>query len=319
MRGVQLINNLLLLSFSLQIERNSRKNLFPDDKDSGKEKSSPKPLTKAHKENEVKAKTTSLTKQFRDMIEEKFQNKSYIVENNKPAKDEVDHHTKTPVTTPTEEHKKGLKFGIRVLPANMFGKSPGKVQADNENNANQEKSSSTENEKPVENSTFQRQLSINSSGIKRDAMGIPQEMPEHMMQAALSAKDNRRGNAHDKSKGKAKAPKPPPVEIDMNVSTETMDTTIDIYSPRPVEIATHTHIQEVLNFTDNFAELSPVDRPSNSSTPKSARRKLPSDTESQINARYDNGKKGGRYWYISKSFNNTVKTMVLTTQFEVYN
>lgn len=273
----------LYLLFPLQIER-SRKNLFPEDKDAsmGKEKS-PKPLVKVHKENEVKSKTASLTKQFRDMIEEKFQNKSYIVDN-KPTKDEVDHATsKTPeVTTPTEEHKKGLKFGIRVLPANMFGKSPGKVQADNENNDNQEKSEATET------NPFQRQLSINSSGIKRDAAGIPQEMPEHMMNAAMSAKDNRRGNAHDKSKGKAKAPKPPPVEIDMNVSTETMDTTIDIYSPRPVEMMTKT-IKEQLNFTDNFAELSPVDRPSNSSTPKSSRRKLPSDTESQINARYDNG------------------------------
>lgn len=232
-----------------------------------------------HKENEVKAKASSLTKQFRDMIEEKFQNKSYVVENNnKSTKDEVDNvkQPATPTTTPTEENKKGLKFGIRVLPANIFGKSPSKVQADNENNVNLEKSGGDEN-------TFHRQLSINSSGIKRDAAGIPQEMPEHMMQAALSAKDNRRGNAQDRSKGKSKAPKPPPVEIDMNVSTETMDTTIDIYSPRPVTV------KDQLNFTDNFAEISPVDRPSNSSTPKSSRRKLPSDTESQINARYDNG------------------------------
>lgn len=272
-----------LLPSLLQIERNSRKNLFPDEKDGTLTKDkSPKPLAKVHKEGDMKpSKASSLTKQFRDMIEEKFQNKSYIVEN-KPAKDEVDHVK--PTTPPTEESKKGLKFGIRVLPTNIFGKSPGKVQADNENNVNLEKSN---DEKSMEITTsttpasqFQRQLSINSSGIKRDAAGIPQEMPEHMMNAAMSAKDNRRGQ------GKLKAPKPPPVEIDMNVSTETTDTTIDIYSPRPVDVSKG---KDQLNFTDNFAELSPVDRPSNSSTPKSHRKKLPSDTESQINARYDNG------------------------------
>lgn len=267
----------------LQIERNSRKNLFPEDKDkdntAAKDKS-PKPLAKVHKENELKAKASSLTKQFRDMIEEKFQNKSYIVADNKPTKDEVDNAKPMP-TTPTEENKKGLKFGIRVLPVNMFGKSPSKVQADNENNVNLERSG----DEKTTASEFQRQHSINSSGIRRDAQGIPQEMPEHMMQAALTARDNRRGNAHDKSKGKSKAPKPPPVEIDMNVSTETMDTTIDINSPRPVDVS---KIKEQLNFTDNFAEMSPVDRPSNSSTPKN-RKKLSSDTESQIHARYDNG------------------------------
>lgn len=261
--------------------------MFPEEKDS--QQKSPKPLAKVHKENEVKAKTSSLTKQFRDMIEEKFQNKSYMVEA-KTTKDEVD-HAKANKTSPTpnttnngEETKKGMKFGIRVLPANMneklFGKSPNKVQADNENNVNLEISSK------AEEATFQRQLSINSSGIKRDAAGIPQELPEHMLQAAMSAKDNRRGNAHDKSKGKGKAPKPPPVEIDMNVSTETMDTTIDINSPRPVEMM---KIKDQLNFTDNFNELSHVDRPSNSSTPKSNRKKQPSDTESQIHARYENG------------------------------
>ena len=238
---------------------------------------SPKPIVKAHKENEIKAKASSLTKQFRDMIEEKFQNKSYIVDN-KPTKDEVD---AAAPASPTDDSKKGLKFGIRVLPTNIFGKSPSKVQADNENNVNLEKD-------PQETSNFQRQQSINSSGIKRDAAGIPQEMPEHMMNAAMSAKDNRRGNAHDKSKGKSKAPKPPPVEIDMNVSTETMDTTIDIHSPRPLDVSGKS-AKDQMNFTDNFAEMSPVDRPSNSSTPKSNRRKLPSDTESQINARYDNG------------------------------
>lgn len=243
-------------------------------------------MAKVQKENEVKSKASSLTKQFRDMIEEKFQNKSYIVEN-KPAKDEVDNVK--PVTPPTEENKKGLKFGIRVLPANIFGKSPSKVQADNENNVNLEKSSDEKKQTETAPNPFHRQIDINSSGIKRDAQGIPQEIPEHMLNAAMSAKDSRGGRGGNQG-GKAKAPKPPPVEIDMNVRTETMDTTIDIYSPRPVDIP--AKIKEQLNFTDNFAELSPVDRPSNSSTPKSNRRKLPSDTESQINARYDNGKDG---------------------------
>lgn len=227
-----------------------------------------KSLPVAHKENEVKSKTSSLTKQFKEMIEEKFQNRSSNSHESK-TKDEVDHSKAS--TSPTEENKKGLKFGIRVLP-DLFGKSPNKVQADNENNVNLEKSAN----EPTKEGVFQRRDSINSSGIKRDAAGIPQEMPEHMLQAALSAKDNRKSN----NNAKGKAPKPPPVEIDKDTSTETMNTSLDINSPPPVDIST---VKDVLNFTDNFHEVSHViedfveQRPSNSSTPKSKRHN-PADT-----------------------------------------
>lgn len=238
-----------------------------------------------------------MTKQFKGLIEEKLQHRS-----NDKSRDEVDHHKapSSPITPEEGGGKKGLKFGIRVLPPvvneKLFGKSP--TKADNDNNTNLEKSKVTEVNEKQQSPKFNRQGSVTSSGIKRDAAGIPQEMPEHMMQAALSAKEHRKTNnssADSKSnnnKNKGKAPRPPPVEIDMNISTETMDTTLDINSPRPVNM---TKSGETMNFTDNFNELmssiedSITDRPSNSSTPKSDRKKHPSDTESQINARYDNG------------------------------
>lgn len=62
-------------------------------------------------------------------------------------------------------------------------------------------------------SSFERN-DLNSSGIKRDENGIPQELPQHMMDAARAARTNRKSSAdlvQDKERPEAKkeeAPKP---------------------------------------------------------------------------------------------------------------
>ncbi|XP_031624597.1 inner centromere protein A-like [Contarinia nasturtii] len=236
------------------IERNARKKLFSKDDNSyptlkmDQQQHShvqPKPrspaiqLPQAHEENEKKNSLKKIQNYFIDMVEEKFQTKAS--HSNESGSD----------------GKKGMKFGIRVLPPTLngkdSGKSPNKVQADNDNNANIEKiehntiepiqqqqqqqqqqlqqqqphspappeamkrsknksqdakkaNSIQDDNKPV---PFERQASINSSGIKRDAAGIPQEVPTEMMQAAMTAVNNRtKVNSIDR-KSKGKAPIPP--------------------------------------------------------------------------------------------------------------
>lgn len=183
------------------IERNARKKLFTKDDnsyptlkmDQQQHGVQPRPRTtisqlpQAHEENEKKNSLKKIQNYFIDMVEEKFQNKS------SHSGDSAD-------------GKKGMKFGIRVLPPSLngkdSGKSPNKVQADNDNNANIEKIESIVEKEPHPSPTppeamkrsknksqeakkvftseetkpipFERQASINSSGIKRDAAGIPQ-------------------------------------------------------------------------------------------------------------------------------------------------
>lgn len=181
------------------IERNARKKLFTKDDNSyptlkmdQQQSVQPKPrspvsqLPQAHEENEKKNSLKKIQNYFIDMVEEKFQ-------------------TKASHSNDLCDGKKGMKFGIRVLPPNLngkdTGKSPNKVQADNDNNANIERienhvemvqqpspappeamkrsknksqtahDDANANAKPV---PFERHGSINSSGIKRDAAGIPQ-------------------------------------------------------------------------------------------------------------------------------------------------
>lgn len=183
------------------IERNARKKLFTKDDnsyptlkmDQQQQSVQPKPRTvvnqlpQAHEENEKKNSLKKIQNYFIDMVEEKFQNKSSH-------------------SNDSGDGKKGMKFGIRVLPPSLSGKdsgkSPNKVQADNDNNANIEKIESVVEKVPQPSPAppeamkrsknklqdvkkaanvdemkpipFERQGSINSSGIKRDAAGIPQ-------------------------------------------------------------------------------------------------------------------------------------------------
>lgn len=93
--------------------------------------------------------------------------------------------------------------------------------------SNEFEASSAETSK-ISESSFTR-TNINSSGIKRDENGIPQELPQHMFDAAKAARSNRKSatelvDEKDKSeqkkeeaskpakKSKGKAPSPPDVE-----------------------------------------------------------------------------------------------------------
>uniref|UniRef100_A0A182QDE2 PDZ domain-containing protein n=1 Tax=Anopheles farauti TaxID=69004 RepID=A0A182QDE2_9DIPT len=311
------------------------------------------PLPTVHKENEREPKKHSFKQQMREMIEEKFQTKHAPDVERKGAGTADDAGTKK--TT-------GHKFGIRVFPPSvndkLFGsKSPTKVQADNENNSNIEKKESDdkrEDDKRTQHASppvvkkrtktgdkpapdvvvaqtmtagedageFQRQHSLTSSGIRRDAAGIPQEMPSFMMQAANAARDNRKSTAGtvlnagtDDGKRKGKAPpRPPQHESELDESTVTMDTnlsSIDMTSTTEngasgTAMLNGSHdmpdariavqVMPRMNFSDNFAEevlnctidsINGIEQfhetgPSNSSTPKSDRKKTSSMTESEL-------------------------------------
>lgn len=267
------------------IERNARKKLFPNDdgnyptlKMEQQRQSPSKYLPIVHRENEkkVNVKQPSVT--------ENVQTMSINVEQN--ISDANARHS-------ADDDGKKLKFGIRVLPPNISdkivsGKSPNKVQANNENNINIENdnkpppiSKRTKNTKhedisnDIVSEEFTRNGSINSSGIRRDAAGIPQEIPNQMMKAAIAARDHRKSGSTilDSKKGKAPAPRPP-VNGDMNESADTVD-------------ALGSPTNNKLNFTDNFVSV-PLENGkgmSNSSTPKYGQC---SDTESQL-AGYDHG------------------------------
>lgn len=312
------------------IERNARRKLFSNDDNSYptlkmdqhqpiQHQKPRSPSSRVHEEHEKK---NSLKKfqHFIDMVEEKFQTKS----SQHSKHQTVEKVPSNGSNQSTDDGKKSLKFGIRVLPPNVndkeFGKSPSKVQVENDNNMNIEKieiiektgtppevckrtKNRIEEIKPVieeENRMdFRREGSVNASGIRRDAAGIPQEMPNEMMQAALAARDNRKqtNGMIEKTKSKGKAPRPPSAfDYDMNESTDTMMTNVSIDVP-DCKLKTHiTKASEKLNFTDNFSEdmsnksdsitefehlEKSTKGPSNSSTPRSDRKKNASDTESQ--------------------------------------
>lgn len=261
------------------IERNARKKLFPNDdgnyptlKMEQQRLSPSKHLPIVHKENEKRINGKS------SVTTDSIQTMSVQVE-----------PTDANVRYSTEDESKKLKFGIRVLPPNvsdkiMSEKSPNKVQANNENNANIENdnkpppiSKRTKNTKhedmtnEIVSEEFIRNGSINSSGIRRDAAGIPQEIPNQMMQAAMAARDHRKNGSSILDSKKGKAPRPP-VNGEMNESSDTVD-------------AMGSPTSNKLNFTDNFVSV-PLENGkgmSNSSTPKYGQC---SDTESQL-AGYD--------------------------------
>ncbi|XP_044269422.1 uncharacterized protein LOC123014396 isoform X2 [Tribolium madens] len=119
------------------------------------------------------------------------------------------------------------KFGVRVLPAEKSPKSAELSQ--NENNLNLEKLPLGLDEvdkkpqvkkrerkvTPEKLEVFDRDHANNSSGIKRDVNGIPQEIPNYMMNAAVAARSNRKSSVKDEEldktpkKTKGKAPAPP--------------------------------------------------------------------------------------------------------------
>ncbi|KFB44786.1 AGAP011205-PA-like protein [Anopheles sinensis] len=356
------------------IERNSRKKLFPSEDSPLKmdnRAASPTALNKVlptvHKENEREPKKHSFKQQMKEMIEEKFQSKHADV-------DRKGGSTATMATGASGDEptgKKGHKFGIRVFPPSvndkLFGKSPTKMQADNENNFNIEKKESDDSKRAEEqspspppvvkkrtkepkmvpdvvgagsdekvvklavegSSEFQRQNSLTSSGIRRDAAGIPQEVPSFMMQAANAARDNRKSagaaltatttsDADNKRKGKA--PRPPQNESELDESTVTVDTNLSSFDMTEGNGSRVTMTlngsggldmpdSRRMNFSDNFAEevlnctidsINNIEQfnetgPSNSSTPKSGRKQTSSLTESEIMMAGDTRPSGGNH------------------------
>lgn len=265
------------------IERNARKKLFPNDdgnyptlKMEQQRLSPSKYLPIVHKENEKKVNSKQ------SIVEESAQTMSVKVEHNITSD--------TNRRSSMDDDGKKLKFGIRVLPPNvsdkmLSGKSPNKAQANNENNVNIENdnrpppiSKRTKNVKQedtgdIVNEEFSRHGSVNSSGIRRDAAGIPQEIPNQMLNAAIAARDNRKSGGAILDSKKGKAPRPPSND-EVYESADTVD-------------ATGSPTNNKLNFTDNFVSV-PLENEkgvSNSSTPKYGQG---SDTESQL-AGYDHG------------------------------
>lgn len=137
-----------------------------------------------------------------------------------------------------KSENKSHKFGVKVLPFDNLEKSP-KIVEQNQNNYNIEKNfeeipirsidevdanklqppQAKKREKKSPEPAFQR----NDSGIKRDKNGIPLEIPEHMLGAAVAARRNRQssienGIHEEESLGKLKpkAPQPPAGEIKLN-------------------------------------------------------------------------------------------------------
>lgn len=261
-------------------------------------------MIEAHAENERKA-TPTLMQHFRNQIakiEEKFQNRSndksrlqqqsVMAEEgtagDMPGKIEA---ASSDLTEQPLTKSKGLKFGIRVFPPNvnekLFGKSRSKSppadqavsEKNNEVNINIDEADGMKTTQvTIECENFNRQNSMNSSGIKRDANGIPQELPSFMANAANAARDGRKmGNDSEMRKSKAKAPRPPMTNVDLDASTDTMDTNLNLTDPSITNMTANntnnanmeiedeldritekylSQSKDKLNFSDNFTNSS---------------------------------------------------------------
>lgn len=194
-------------------------------------------------------------------IEDKFQNRSSS--SSSKMQQEVDDleqgtsaSTSEIIMSDKDEQKpkRGMKFGIKVLPNavnDLINKArakspsppanakvptpPPQSEANGEVKVNIDDvdGMTTRAEITIENENFNRQGSVTSSGIKRDANGIPQELPAHMANAAYAARDGRKmgsssGGSDEIRKSKAKAPRPPMTNVDLNASTETTDTHLNM-------------------------------------------------------------------------------------------
>jgi hypothetical protein len=252
--------------------------------------------------------TPSLMQKFKNQIakiEEKFQTRSVdkIKTQNLENVEEGMSNTMTPngsmQTTEQSEQpqsKKGMKFGIRVFPPNvnekLFGKARNKsapsIEQPEMEKKNEEKSKNDMTdgvgmtEVKIECENFKRQNSVTSSGIKRDANGIPQELPDFMANAAYAARDGRKMSTDSESrKSKAKAPRPPMLSVNLDASTDTVavDTNITDMSVNNITANNTNNVnmeiedeldritekylsqsKDKLNFTDNFANSSILNR-----------------------------------------------------------
>lgn len=180
-----------------------------------------------------------------------------------------------PVVAKRREKPPAPVPNARILPPNNIS-SPGHIEIKMDTSIPDVKTME------YENIAFNRSDDLNSSGIKRDAQGIPQEIPQQMMEAAMYARSNRKPFAESQAmlqkpevppkreltkieiknekeaaaikaaaaskKSKGKAPSPPDVSrsensSDTESSNVTQDTVVSVDIKTP-----RTH----LNFTDNF-------------------------------------------------------------------
>lgn len=171
-------------------------------------------------------------------------------------------------TKPAKQENKYQKFGIKVLPVHEVDDIPQispKITETSQNDNNINLEIHTDNLTPVDTAsqsneedtapTFTRS---NGSGIKRDKDGIPQEIPTHMLNAAITAKRNRKGSEQvvedikspKKPKGRAPAPpdsKPSSVEersYESDSDAEMDESSISTIELKPHDITIH-QIEEI--------------------------------------------------------------------------
>lgn len=144
--------------------------------------------------------------------------------------------------------------------------------------------------------TFARN-DLNSSGIKRDENGIPQELPQHMLDAAKAAKTNRKSSSeliYDKEKielkkeeapkpkkSKGKAPSPPDTDKNKTDDSilEQLKNVTDFLS-REKQHSSVLHDSILSNRSSNASQI-------NTSTPKVNKTKSTTRIEESINFSQD--------------------------------
>ncbi|EAL41569.3 AGAP011205-PA, partial [Anopheles gambiae str. PEST] len=305
------------------------------------------PLATVHKENEREPKKHSFKQQMREMIEEKFQTKQpadverkgssgkgdelvggggkktghkfgirvfppsvndKLFGSKSPTKMQADNENNSNIEKKeSEDSRKEVEGEMQPPSPPPVVKKRTKAAGDHHGGNKPDVVVMMTGQPEGDGGEFQRQNSLTSSGIRRDAAGIPQEMPSFMMQAANAARDNRKstGGTLDDGKRKGKAPPRPPVgESELDESTVTVDTNLSsidggsrtmLSADVPDARVTATALPR-MNFSDNFAEevlnctidsINGIEQfgetgPSNSSTPKSDRKLTSSLTESEL-------------------------------------
>ncbi|XP_040161978.1 uncharacterized protein LOC120899817 [Anopheles arabiensis] len=305
------------------------------------------PLATVHKENEREPKKHSFKQQMREMIEEKFQTKQpadverkgssgkgdelvggggkktghkfgirvfppsvndKLFGSKSPTKMQADNENNSNIEKKeSEDSRKEMEGEMQPPSPPPVVKKRTKAAGDHHGGNKPDVVVMMTGQPEGVGGEFQRQNSLTSSGIRRDAAGIPQEMPSFMMQAANAARDNRKstGGTLDDGKRKGKAPPRPPVgESELDESTVTVDTNLSsidggsrtmLTADVPDARVTATALPR-MNFSDNFAEevlnctidsINGIEQfgetgPSNSSTPKSDRKLTSSLTESEL-------------------------------------
>ncbi|KAF5285540.1 hypothetical protein FQA39_LY16605 [Lamprigera yunnana] len=231
------------------IEKTAKKRLFVPSPYSTLQKSSSNATTLERKDS-LKTDVCITSEDLKLQLEEKLaqNHKQQLQTKEAFADNEIEEAPKT--------ENKYQKFGIKVLPIESFTLpqlSPKSNElSQNDNNINieihldtnsvavgvdevdkipppirkREKSKQSLMQEDEE-SNFVRQDSLSSSGIKRDKDGIPQEIPNHMLNAAVAARKNRRAfddvvtdDVKSPKKPKGRAPAPPDSRSSLEVQSE---------------------------------------------------------------------------------------------------